>query len=72
VNGELCDFRDAATGRECGRAGQRLLLRDTIGGLCIRHLCAEHSDFVEAPEAALEGRLSRADRAALAEAGMLW
>lgn len=38
----------------------------------VRYLCAEHSDFEEAPEAAFEGRMGREDRRVLAETGIVW
>lgn len=73
MNRKACGYWDPATGRECKRAARRLLLRDGLGGLCVRYLCAEHSDFEEAPEAALERpSLSLADQAVLSALGVRW
>jgi hypothetical protein len=57
----------------CGKPGRRLTLRTDLGGLAVRTLCREHSDWQEAPEAeAVRPRRASADRDALAALGVRW
>lgn len=67
---QCCGFWNPASAKPCDRAARRLVLSDGFGGLIVRYLCGEHSDFIEAPEATIDRPLSLADRAALRELGI--
>jgi len=68
---DFCQYQDPGR-KPCGKPGRRLTLGDGLGGLLVRCLCREHSDWIEAPEAVAARPVGPGDRAVLQGIGVRW
>jgi len=68
---DFCQYQEPGE-RPCGKPGRRLTLRGDLGGLIVRCLCLEHSDWIEPPEVLASRPIASADRSVLLEIGVKW